>query len=198
MTENELALILQEGESYFIEFKEGISSLIARELVAFSNASGGRILIGVDDKGVVKGTDTGNTARSRIQDFANNCQPRVRISLEVFNRLLIVHVPEGKDKPYHCSEGFFIRMGTNAQKMTRDEIADFLQAEGRIRFEEQYHRTFDFSKHYDSQRLEAFLRLAGIRKEFEDAAILENLGVADRIGDTIRMKNAGVLFFSKS
>ena len=130
MINSELELLLQEGESYFTEFKEGISSSLSRELVAFANASGGRILIGVDDTGTIKGTDTGNTARSRIQDIANNCQPRIPISISILSGIFVVQVPEGKDKPYHCADGFFIRMGANAQKMTRDEIADFLQAEG--------------------------------------------------------------------
>lgn len=46
---------------------------------------------------------------------------------------MIVSVPEGKDKPYQCSEGFFIRMGANSQKMGRDHLVDFLQAEGKLR-----------------------------------------------------------------
>ena len=38
----ELALILEEGEGYKIEFKERLTSL-DKEMVAFANASGGTI-----------------------------------------------------------------------------------------------------------------------------------------------------------
>lgn len=46
MTDPELQLILQEGEGYTIEFKENLANL-DKEVVAFANASGGRIFIGV-------------------------------------------------------------------------------------------------------------------------------------------------------
>ena len=198
MTSKELDYIIQEGESYLIEFKERVSPSLAREITALANASGGRIFIGISDKGAITGIAADNKTRSQIQDIANNCQPPVPITVVFSENIAIVHVPEGKDKPYQCSDGFFIRMGPNSQKMTRDEIADFLQAEGKLRFEEQLHKTFDFARHYDPQRLNAFLKIADISREIDDEIILENLGVADRIDGRLRMKNVGVLFFSRS
>jgi len=47
-------------------------------------------------------------------------------------------------------------MGANSQKMGRDQLVDFLQAEGVLRFEEQYHPRFNFEKHYNPERLNAF------------------------------------------
>ncbi|RKY39677.1 MAG: hypothetical protein DRP76_03150, partial [Candidatus Omnitrophota bacterium] len=54
MTKKELNIILKEGEGYKIEFKEKVSN-IEKELVAFANSSGGRILLGVTDDGKIKG-----------------------------------------------------------------------------------------------------------------------------------------------
>ena len=62
--------------------------------------------------------------------------------------MLIIVVPEGKYKPFHCSEGFLISMGANAQKMNSDQIVHFRKAEGRLRFEEQFHRKYYFEKDY--------------------------------------------------
>ena len=59
MNEENLKQILQEGEGYKIEFKENLSN-IDKEIVAFANASGGKIFIGVDDKGGVAGVETTN------------------------------------------------------------------------------------------------------------------------------------------
>lgn len=198
MNAKELKYILQEGESYLVEFKERVNKSLARELTAFANASGGRIFLGVNNQGNVKGIKNTNTLRSQIQDIAFNCQPSITVHITSFQNVVIVSVPEGKDKPYQCSDGFFIRMGANSQKMGRDQLVDFLQAEGILRFEEQYHSRFDFAKHYNPERLNAFLRLAGISKELDDEPILENLGVADRLNKKLAMKNAGVLFFAKS
>lgn len=76
MNKSELQMILKEGEGYKIEFKEGLSNL-EKEIVAFANSSGGKIFLGITDDGRVKGIHITNELKSRIQDMANNCKPRV-------------------------------------------------------------------------------------------------------------------------
>lgn len=75
MTQIELEIILQEGESYKVEFKESVDRSLVEEVCAFANASGGRVFIGVDDGGNITGTDISNSARSRIQDTLRQIQP---------------------------------------------------------------------------------------------------------------------------
>ena len=48
-TDAELSLVLEEGEGYTLEFKRAINTDLSKELVAFANASGGRVFVGVDD-----------------------------------------------------------------------------------------------------------------------------------------------------
>jgi len=105
MTREELKVILKEGEGYKVEFKEKVSN-IEKELVAFANSSGGKILIGITDDGKIKGVNITNRLKSMIQDIANNCRPGVKISLESAGNILIVNVKEGEDKPYECASGF--------------------------------------------------------------------------------------------
>ncbi|NTU73561.1 ATP-binding protein, partial [Candidatus Roizmanbacteria bacterium] len=78
----DLDILLQEGEGVMLEYKEGISASFARELVAFTNTAGGRILLGVRDNGSVKGIADTNVLRARIQDIARNCDPPVQILLQ--------------------------------------------------------------------------------------------------------------------
>src|SRR6056297_3318652 len=122
MTKKEMDYILQNGESYYVEFKENVNKSLSREITAFANA----------------------------------------------------------------------------QKMNRDKIVDFLQAEGHLKFEEKLHRKYDFKKDFSEEKLRAYLRLAGISTVLDNESILLNLGVAEKIGNEMRMKNAGVLFFSDS
>ena len=124
MTKLELEYILQEGESYLIEFKEKVTNSLSRELAAFANASGGRIFIGIDDNNNIKGVSNSNKIKSQIQDIANNCQPAIEISITEFQNIIIIQIPEGKEKPYQCADGFFIRMGVNSQKMKRGQNAE--------------------------------------------------------------------------
>ncbi|MEK6572260.1 MAG: RNA-binding domain-containing protein, partial [Bacteroidota bacterium] len=152
MTQKELQLILQEGEGYRIEFKESPNS-IDKELVAFANASGGRVFLGITDDGRLKSIAIDNKLRSQVQDIANNCQPPIGIGTEEFKNIFIVNVKEGDDKPYKCSSGFYLRVGPNSQKLNRDEIVAFIKAEGKVRFDELVCRKFDFKKHFDRGKL---------------------------------------------
>lgn len=54
-TPAEFARALSGWEGQFVEFKESVSDSLARELVAFANAGGGRIYVGVSDDKQVKG-----------------------------------------------------------------------------------------------------------------------------------------------
>ena len=88
MNKEILKQISQEGEGYKIEFKENLSNL-DKEIVSFANASGGRIFIGIDDEGSVLGFEATNELRSKIQDIANNCDPKIKIFIEkVKNKFL--------------------------------------------------------------------------------------------------------------
>jgi ATP-dependent DNA helicase RecG len=49
MTQRRLEAIVQAGESNQVEFKRNVNSDISKEIVAFANSSGGRILIGIED-----------------------------------------------------------------------------------------------------------------------------------------------------
>ena len=51
---------LQLGEGQYIEFKESFNKSFAKELVAFANASGGNIYLGITDSCGVKGISVTN------------------------------------------------------------------------------------------------------------------------------------------
>jgi len=114
---SDLDVILSEGESYTVEFKESPDKELSSEVCAFANASGGKVYIGVHDKGYVIGTDTSNVARSRIQDTINKIEPRLNVSIDVFGNIVVLTVPEGTHKPYSCPAGFYLRSGPNSQKL---------------------------------------------------------------------------------
>ena len=192
MNKDELNQILEEGEGQFIEFKENFSKYIAKDIVAFANASGGWILLGVDDENVVKGIKITNSLKSQIVDVGKNCDPKILVNLEEYKNILIVKVGEGEDKPYQCSSGFYLRLGYNSQKLTRDEILRFSIQENKIRFDEQICKNFDFDD-FDDEKFEYYLKLASISKTLSTKDILRSLNVLTDKG----MTDAGVLFFAK-
>lgn len=66
ITQREIEEIIQGGEGYTIELKRSVNSDLAKEMVAFANSSGGRILIGIDDSGKIAGTKITNALRSHV------------------------------------------------------------------------------------------------------------------------------------
>ena len=83
-----LVAILNEGESYTVEFKERPDNDLPEEVCAFANASGGKVYIGIHDEGYVVGTNTSNSARSRIQDTINKVEPRLFVSMDVVDNII--------------------------------------------------------------------------------------------------------------
>ena len=46
MSKEELQSLIAQGEGYNLEFKESLSDNLGKDICAFANASGGKILIG--------------------------------------------------------------------------------------------------------------------------------------------------------
>ena len=199
MNPEELVMLLEEGEGYKIEYKEGISG-IDKDMVAFANSSGGRIFLGITDNKQIKGVNITNRLKTQVQDRANKCRPKVKIVMEVIlfdnKEILIVNVREGEDKPYECSLGFYKRIGAISQKLTRDELMEFFKTEGKIRFDELINEKFIFPQDFDKEKLNTFLELAGLSKTLSSEKVIISLGVAEKQEKKIYINNAGVLFFA--
>jgi len=191
MNKQDLDFIISEGEGYNLEFKESFSSEISKEICAFANSNGGKILVGVSDGKKVKGIQITNRLKSQIQDLARNIDPKINIILEDVNNVLVMIVPEGKNKPYSVNGRFYVRQGTNSQQLTRDEIREFFQKEGRITFDEKVNDKFDICSDLNRKAFETFLERAKISHILPNEEILNNL---DLIEDK-KIKNAGVLLF---
>src|SRR3989338_6271118 len=158
-----ISSVIKEGEGQKIEFKEGLSSL-APEMVAFANANGGRLYIGITDKGDVKPFSLTNRLKSQLQDTARHCDPPLQIKISGYNDgVIILEVPEGHDKPYRCKEGFFLRIGSTSQKLTRDEIIRLIHHAGKIRFDEMINEEFVYPHDFDDIEWQEFAKLAGYR-----------------------------------
>ena len=192
LMKKELEFYISQGEGYNIEFKESHSSTIGKEMCAFANASGGKIFIGITDSGIKKEIKITNKLKSEIQVIGRNLDPKMTIHLQEIEGILIVDVPEGKEKPYSIVGKFYLRQGANSQQLTRNEIKYFFQKEGLVLFDERVNEKFDIKKDLNKKSFNNFLRLSHIRKILPTRDILTNLNL---VSDD-KMKNAGVLLFS--
>jgi ATP-dependent DNA helicase RecG len=123
MDELTLREILAKGEDTRTQFKENVynADQLAQEMIAFSNSMGGTIVIGMTDKGDVKGL-TDDDIRRLNQLIANaaseNIKPPIHPETEIViyenRKLLLVHIPYGADKPYCTNKGiYYTRSGSD-------------------------------------------------------------------------------------
>ena len=194
MTETEIDLFIKEGEGYKLEFKRELAN-IDKAITAFANAGGGTILLGIDDDGSVHGISNANRLKAELLSTARNCDPGVVINAEKHDykgkELLIVRVEEGKDKPYHCREGFFMRVGASSQKMNRNEIVKLVRLLNFPTFDSLPCAGFDMRKDFDREKFTNYCKKAGITGPVKNV-----LASLDVFNDG-KMNHAGVLFFAK-
>jgi ATP-dependent DNA helicase RecG len=192
---SDFEVIISEGESYMVEFKETPDKDLPSEVCAFANASGGKVYIGIHDKGYIVGTDTSNAARSRIQDTINKIEPRLNVGIDVLDNIIVLTVPEGMHKPYSCPAGFYLRSGPNSQKLGRDSIIDFFQSEGHVRYDEIVRDDLPIDERFNEAAYKRYIKTAKISDVLEQDAILKNLNCAGMSNGKFCYTNAGALFF---
>ena len=195
MMYSDIVEIIKIGEGYTIEFKEKISDSIAKDICAFANSSGGKIILGVRDKtGEIVGFKLTNNIKSKIQNYARNLEPSLIVNLEQIKNLTVIYVPEGKEKPYFVNGRCYLRQGANSQQLSRDEIRNFFQKTNLIRFDRKLNHEFNLIEDFNDKAFSGFVENARIDKSLGIEHILKNLNLLE---DGV-LTNAGVLFFAKS
>ena len=135
----ELIDLIQQGESSTVQFKERLPNLdsLAQEMVAFSNAEGGKIIFGVNDKtGALNGLtfqEIQTTNQQLVNVASQSVFPPIILKTQTVkvgqDHLIVVEIREGIGKPYKDRNGtIFIKNGSDKRKVTsNEEIARLLQ-----------------------------------------------------------------------
>lgn len=129
----DIAAMIAGGEDSFTQFKRNIhdAKTLAEELVAFSNAEGGVILVGVGDGGELIGLDESDIRRLNqlVSNTANeNVKPPLYPLVEVETldsgkHLLIIRVRKGNARPYATSQGIYLtKSGADKRRMSPEEL----------------------------------------------------------------------------
>lgn len=153
-------VLIEEGESLFVEFKETLrydarkgeiskelERMVLKTIVAFLNAEGGTLLIGVSDNGTIKGlADDYKTLTRKDRDgFENHLNTLIKtqigmafvkyvsISFEIIDDrdVCLVTVREGH-KPAYLQNGdkkedFFVRVGNSTQPFSMSETEEYIK-----------------------------------------------------------------------
>lgn len=128
MNRDELLKLIQEGESETVEFKESFDKGVIEAAAAFANAKGGGILVGVSDKGEIKGVQIGkDTLRKWANQISQSTEPRVIPEIEIGEisekNLVIIGIRDFPIKPVSVKGRCFRRIGDSNRVMTTQEVA---------------------------------------------------------------------------
>lgn len=195
----EIKALIQGGEGYNVEFKVRVPNKpkeITEEICAFSNAAGGTLLLGVNDKNTIVGVEIDNVKRSAIQNSLNEINPHIPCqfySVSVDGKeVWVIEVSSGDQKPYTLSGAIYVRQGQNSQKITSvEQMRDFFQQSSRIYFDEAPCSDFTIND-INELFFEEFRIISGLSPAVSREQIIRNLKLSLPSGE---MKNGAVLFF---
>ena len=138
MTKEELLEMIDLAEAGKVQFKERIidKSDIACEMIAFSNGHGGKLIIGINDKS----GKINSLSYAELQETTNilgniaseNVIPNILIDVENTSLegggIVIVTIPEGKNKPYKDNKGIvWVKNGADKRKVfDNSELAEMM------------------------------------------------------------------------
>ena len=121
--------LLENGESQTIEFKTSFGREAIETLVAFANAQGGTVLIGVSDDGFVRGTTVGKeTLNDWLGQVKSVTSPSIIPDIEevqVDDKWVVsIHIAEYPVKPVNTRGKYFKRIATSNHQLNLTEITD--------------------------------------------------------------------------
>lgn len=213
MTIAEFEQVLSKGENLTVEFKTWIHakdmreriSLAVDELVAFANAKGGTVYMGVEDDGTVTGCNKYDT-----QKIMESVYDRTRPAL--FTEIEVIHY-EGKDvlaikverdgTTYATSDGRCLkRLGKNSKPYYPDEMSNKYASIQSPDFSGQIlaDSTIEDINVLEIYNLKEKLKVRDPKSslpELEDMSFLRDLGLIKEDEGVDRLTIAGLLFVGK-
>lgn len=214
-TKNFLSL----GESHFREFKSAyqgptdnkkpgsikdLNKYIAEALVAFSNADGGCIIIGVEDDGTVTGLPFSEAdIQNMLSAYKDYIHADSTLPIEIAtiirelnnNTVLLFSVSKGSDEIYQLSDG---RCVVRKDKQTVPVSFKRIQFERQEVLSRSFDRAFVDGANVsdlDQSLIQSISSsyLAGLSVEY----YLQQTGLAEFGVNDLRLKNAAILLFAK-
>jgi ATP-dependent DNA helicase RecG len=200
----EIERVILAGEGPGVEFKEQFTTSVDREMVAMLNAGGGVILIGVSDDSTVVGLkDTPQRLEERVMGLCRTSiappfTPDVQAVPLPEGTVLVLRVPEGKQKPYTANSICYVRAGSTTRRARPEELRSLSFEAEYTRFERMPVSGFALEdlnlarlQDYVEERAPGSMHVNGLR--LSDVAV--SWGLALRQGESVLPTVAGVLLF---
>jgi len=194
---------IKGGESEILEFKEKFDERTVESAAAFANEKGGTILIGVSDKGDIKGTDIGKeTLTQWANQISSKTEPQLIPLIETHElegkKIVAVKILEYPLKPVSVRGKCFRRVKSSNRVMNAQEISEMhLQATGMSW--DRFPSAGETLESLDLEKVRNYIRKARAvgRKGFREEEEINPLQVLEKMKLVVEGKPtwaAGLLF----
>ena len=194
--------LINGGESKTVEFKEDFpqKNQISKTVCAFANRAGGYIVVGVNDRGDVKGlsNDLLDEYLDRISNIVHDSVYPMLIpelyTYKIDNKnVIVVQVYPGNMPPYYIKsdgklKGTYIRVGKTNKQADSEMIQELERRRVNKTFDE------DISREADEGSISNLIRILenALGKEVTKEK-LENLNLLVAVGDVKYLSNAALI-----
>lgn len=129
MNSKELKHIISQGESETVEFKQSFTKAVIETVVAFSNTRGGKVIIGVNNNGELKGISLSEeTIQKWLNEIKQNTTPQIIPDVEVLKitntSIVVIDVKEYPVKPINYKSKYYKRHQNSNHLMSLDDISN--------------------------------------------------------------------------
>jgi len=128
----DIVKLLRNGESETVEFKARFNKETIISLAAFANTKGGKVVVGVDNKGRVIGIDVGpETVQRYLNEIKVATYPQIIANVDKHQidgkTVLVFEISEYPVKPISFKNRYYKRVKNSNHLLTLDEIVDLQQ-----------------------------------------------------------------------
>jgi len=127
-------------ESRKVEFKSSFGKEVIITLVAFANTRGGKVILGLDNKGKVKGIELGSeTEQKYLNDIKTSTYPQLLPHSAIYEvdgkTILVLEINEYPVKPVAYKNRYYKRVKNSNHMLSLEEIVDLRQQSLDISFD---------------------------------------------------------------
>jgi ATP-dependent DNA helicase RecG len=178
---------------------------LSNHIVAFANADGGTLVIGIEDDGTVTGIDG---YQKNVNDILrvpfDFCRPSVRVATETIpctdkngkpDHLLVITIPQSPELHTNQQDEVYYRMGDRSKKLNFDERLELMYAKGSRYFEDEPVSDSSIDD-IDLAYVAEYCTRIGYQKSPTEY-ILQNKGFVPAKGGKGELSSAAILLFGK-
>ncbi len=181
------------------------STALATPIIAFANADGGLLAIGIEDKGEITGIDDyTKNVNELLRTSLDFCKPSIMVETEEVecvdskgnaNHILLMRVPQSGELHANHRDEVFLRAGDKSKKLTFDERMQLMYAKGARYYEDEpvYGSSLD---DIDMDAVSAYCQKIGYGKTSEEY-IQQNKKFIVEVSGRKEMSGAAILLFGK-